>query len=111
MEIEQNVLMASYISIMGHNHGTDPECEDGYGGQPLVSKPILIKSGAWIGERVCILPGVTIGRKSIIGAGAVVTKDVPDYCIAGGNPARVIKKYDFDTKQWVGIKKDKISHE
>lgn len=100
VEIEAGVLMASYISIMGHNHGTDPESRLSYGGQKLVPKPVLIKSGAWIGERVCILSGVTIGKKSIIGAGAVVTKDIPDYCMACGNPAKVIKRYDFESKQW-----------
>ena len=54
--LENDVLIASYVSIIVHNHGTNPECEEEYGKQPLVSKPIIIKSGAWIGERVVILP-------------------------------------------------------
>jgi acetyltransferase-like isoleucine patch superfamily enzyme len=49
------------------------------------------------------MPGVTIGRNSIIGASAVVIADVPDYSVATGNPAKVIKKYDAEKKQWVKI--------
>ncbi|MBW8359993.1 MAG: acyltransferase [Weeksellaceae bacterium] len=55
------------------------------------SSPILIKSNAWIGMNCIILKGVTIGEGSIVGAGSVVTKDVPDWTVVGGNPARVLK--------------------
>ena len=54
-------------------------------------KPIVIGNDVWIGDSVIILPGVHIGSGSIIGAGAVVTKDVPDYAIVGGNPAKILK--------------------
>jgi acetyltransferase-like isoleucine patch superfamily enzyme len=57
-----------------------------------VSGPINIKDGAWIGAGAIILANVTVGRKSIVGAGAVVTNDVPDFAIVAGNPARVIGK-------------------
>ena len=53
--------------------------------------PILIKEGAFIGARSIILKGVTIGRHSVVGAGYVVLKDVPDNCIVAGNPAKIIK--------------------
>jgi acetyltransferase-like isoleucine patch superfamily enzyme len=55
------------------------------------SKPIVIEDCVWIGANAIILPGVTIGRGSVIGAGSVVTKDVPPMSIAAGNPARVLK--------------------
>lgn len=55
------------------------------------AKPITIKNGVWLGGNVTILPGVTIGEKSVIGAGSVVTKDIPDHVLAYGNPCRVIK--------------------
>lgn len=55
-----------------------------------VSGPITIKDGAWIGAGAIVLPNVTVGRKAIVGAGAVVTRDVPDYAIVAGNPARMI---------------------
>ncbi len=58
---------------------------------PLKFAPILIKDGAHIGIGSIIMPGVTIGKGAVIGAGAVVTKDIPDYCIAVGVPAKVIK--------------------
>lgn len=54
-------------------------------------KPVIIGSDVWIGGRVTILPGVHIGNGAVIGAGAVVTKNVPDYAIVGGNPAKVIR--------------------
>lgn len=61
--------------------------------RPLVSKgPVYIEDNVWIGEKASIMPAVRIGRGAIIAAGAVVTHDVPPYCIAGGNPARILKK-------------------
>lgn len=60
-------------------------------------RPVTIKDDVWIGVRVIILPGITIGQGAIVGAGAVVTKDVPEYAIVGGNPARVIR-YRTETK-------------
>ena len=61
--------------------------------RPLVSKgPVIIEDNVWIGEMTCIMPGVTIGRGSIIGANSVVTHDIPEYCVAAGNPAKVIKQ-------------------
>lgn len=104
--IEQDVLLASYISIIGHNHGIDPDSNISYGKQDLIGKPILIKEGSWIGERVCILPGVTIGKKSIVGCGAIVTNDIPDYAIAVGNPAKIIKKYNKNLKIWEVVDSD-----
>ena len=60
----------------------------------------MIGDDSWIGENVCII-GASIGRHCVIGANAVVTKEIPDYCVAVGNPARVIKRYDFEQKDWV----------
>jgi len=57
----------------------------------LPIRPIIIESDVWIGQRVIILPGVTIGTGSVIGAGAVVTKSFPPYSVIGGNPARILK--------------------
>lgn len=57
------------------------------------AKEIIINDNVWIGINTIILPGVTIGRGSIIAAGSVVVKDIPPMCLAGGNPARVIKRY------------------
>ena len=56
------------------------------------AKAINIGDGAWLGGKVVVLPGVTIGKHSVIGAGSVVTKDIPDDVVAVGNPCRVIRK-------------------
>ena len=58
-----------------------------------------IKDGAWIGGGAIILPGVTIGKNSIIGAGSVVNRSIPDNCVAAGNPCRVIKYFDDIRKE------------
>lgn len=68
--------------------------------RPLSAKPVIIGENVWIGESVCILPGVTVGDGAIIGALSNVTKSVPAYSIAVGNPAKVIKRYNFETKCW-----------
>ena len=59
-----------------------------------MTKEIRIKKNAWIGARVSILPGVTIGENAIVGTGSVVTKDVPDNCVAVGVPAKVVKRLE-----------------
>jgi maltose O-acetyltransferase len=61
---------------------------------PRKTAPVIIKSGAWINPGCIITSGVTIGKNSILSAGSVVTHDVPDNCVATGNPARIIKKID-----------------
>lgn len=58
----------------------------------VCTAPITIKDKAWIGINTIILKGVTIGEGAVVGAGSVVTKDVPDWCVAAGNPAKVVKK-------------------
>lgn len=98
--IERDVLMASHIMITTENHGMDPEAEACYGKQPLTTAPVRIGEGSWIGEKVIILPGVEIGKKSIVAGGAVVTKSIPPYSIAAGNPAKVIKRYNLETHKW-----------
>lgn len=102
--IGDDVLIASYVLLTTQNHGMNVEDERSYQRQPLYSSPIHIESGVWIGEKVTVLPGVTIGEKSIIGANSVVTKNVPPFCIAVGIPAKVIKKWDFDTHCWRNVK-------
>lgn len=98
--IGNNVLCASNVIITNENHGMDPESLIPYMDQELTATNVFIGDGCWIGEKVCILAGVSIGKKSIIGAGAVVTKSIPSYSIAAGNPARVLKTYNFESKKW-----------
>lgn len=101
--IGDNVLFASNIIVTNENHGTDPENPIPYMNQRLSFQSVTIGDGSWIGEQVCILPGVSIGKKCVVGAGSIVTKSIPDYCVAVGNPAKIIKKYNFSTHQWERI--------
>ena len=103
--IEDHVLFASNVLINSHSHGMDPESEKYYSEQPLTGDSIRIGEGCWIGEKVSILPGVTIGKKCIIGANSVVTKSIPDYSIAVGAPAHVVKQYDFERHMWKNVEK------
>ncbi len=82
--IEEDVQIAANVQLLTNNH-------DVYDRQVLTCKPIQIKKGAWIGAGASILPGICIGRYAVVGAASVVTKDVPDYAVVVGNPAKVIK--------------------
>jgi len=84
--IEDNVQIAPKVSLLSEGHPTAANDR-----HSLVPGHILIKKNAWIGANATILPGVTVGENSIVAAGAVVSKDVPDNTIVGGIPAQVIK--------------------
>ena len=98
--IHDGVLMASNILISSESHGVNPEDDKYYMDQSLICKPVEIGEGCWIGEKATILGGVKIGTKCVIGANSVVTHDVPDYSIAVGSPARVIKRWSFEKHEW-----------
>ncbi len=103
--IGDNVLIASKVFISDINHGCfedniEYDISIPPQKQPLSSKPVKIEDNVWLGESVCVLSGVIIGKGSIIGAHSVVSKDIPPYSIAVGNPAKVIKKYDFNSRKW-----------
>ena len=85
--IEDKVLIAANVKLISNNH-------DPYERDVLTCKPVVIKEGAWVGAGATILPGVTVGKYAIIGSDSVVTKDIPDYAVAVGNPAKVIKYLD-----------------
>jgi maltose O-acetyltransferase len=85
--VGKHVMMGKSCIIISQNHLFLEEGYDGFEG-----KDVVIDDYAWIGHRVTILPGIRIGKHAIVGAGAVVSKDVPDYAIAVGNPA-VVKKF------------------
>lgn len=93
--IGNGVLIGRYVYISDNSHGKGDfsEAKTMPIKRPLYSKgAVRIGDNVWIGERACILPGVTIGEGSIIGANAVVTHSVPPFCVAGGVPAKIIKR-------------------
>lgn len=81
--IEDNVLVAANAQLISNNH-------DLYDHAVLTCKPVHLKRNCWIGAGATILPGVTVGENAVVGAGAVVTKDVEDNTVVGGNPAWTI---------------------
>lgn len=86
------VLMGSGVHIYTSNHNyANPELPIYFQGHNDV-KPVNIHSGAWLGANVIILPGVTVGKNSVVGAGSLVTKDVPENTLVAGQPAKIIKK-------------------
>jgi acetyltransferase-like isoleucine patch superfamily enzyme len=84
--IEDNVLIGPKVNIITADHSTNPDERDS-----IIASPIRIRENVWIGANATILKGVTIGINSIVAAGSVVTKDIPDNCIYGGVPAKLIK--------------------
>ena len=109
--IKKGSLIAGNVFITTENHSIERVDEgEKYGNQPLTHEPIEIGEYSWIGENVIILPGVKIGKWSVIGAGSVVTKSIPDYTIAVGNPAKPIKRSvvaEDGTRRWTNIKNEK----
>ncbi|MNP22396.1 putative acetyltransferase [compost metagenome] len=108
--IGDRVLIASKVFISDHNHGVykgsaphssplEPPAQ-----RVIDAAPVVICEDVWIGEYVCVLPGVTIGKGSIIGAMSVVTRDIPPFSIAVGAPAVVVKEYDFEKAIWISTK-------
>nr|WP_238297371.1 acyltransferase [Eubacterium sp. MSJ-33] len=97
VHIGDNVMMGPDCLILTQNHNFEmcdvPMIDQGMS----AIKPVYIDDDVWIGQRVTILPGVHIGKGVIIGAGAVVTKDIEPYCIVGGNPAKVIRNRKGDS--------------
>ncbi|MFI5451821.1 acyltransferase [Pedobacter sp. UC225_61] len=97
--IEKNVLTADKVYISDNLHDyRNPNL-------PIIKQPVIqnniviIGEGSWIGENACIM-GVTIGKNCVIGANSVVTKNIPSYCIVVGAPAKIIKKYNFESATW-----------
>lgn len=100
--IGNNVMLAQRVVISGLNHGyedvTLPPSK-----QPVSCKQITVEDNVWIGANVIITAGCTVRKHAIVGAGAVVTKDVPSYSVVVGNPARVVKTYNKESGIWESL--------
>jgi len=105
IEIGRNVLMSERVAILDHLHDYQ-DVRRPIIKQHLVSKgKIIIEDDCFIGINAVILGGVRIGKHTVIGANAVVTKDVPAYSVVVGAPAKIIKQYDFEKKKWIAASK------
>lgn len=106
VQIGDNVLFASKIYVSDCSHGSysgdqhDSSPESIPHDRKLFSKPVIIEDNVWLGEFVSVLPGVTIGKGTIVGANSVVSKSLPSNVIAVGTPAKPIKRYNFETQRW-----------
>lgn len=96
------VGLGQHVFISGFNHGYEDGCRDS-NEQPLIKKEVLIDDDSHIGANSVVVAGVHIGKRCQIGAGSVVTKNIPDFCVAVGNPAKIIKRYDPNTQKWLRI--------
>lgn len=99
IRLQKNVLTADKVYISDNLHGYENT------DLPILRQPIkqlatvVLGEGCWIGENVCII-GASVGKNSVIGANSVVTKSIPDYCVAVGSPARIIKRYCIERQEW-----------
>jgi acetyltransferase-like isoleucine patch superfamily enzyme len=97
--IGNDIRLAQNITLSGLNHNYQDVSRPIHV-QGVSTSPITIEDATWIGANVVVLAGVTIGKHCVVAAGSIVTKDVPAYSVAVGNPARVVKKYNHETKVW-----------
>lgn len=101
-KLGDKVGLGQHVFISGFNHGyEDGTCDSNE--QPLVKKEVVIDNDSHIGANSVVVAGVHIGKRCQIGAGSVVTKDIPDFCVAVGNPAKIIKRYDPSIQKWIKI--------
>ncbi len=97
------MLLSDRVFISDHIHSYREK------GVPVIKQSlvprgkVMIRAGAFIGINAVIMPGVTIGRNAVVGASSVVYQDVPDFSVAAGNPARLVKKYYADTDTWITL--------
>lgn len=102
---EKYVLTGPHVFVSDHNHEYRnvklPVDKQGIMSQ--MDSKVIIGEGSWLGTNVVVVGNVCIGKHCVIGANSVVTKDIPDYSVAAGIPAKVIKKYDFEKEEWVRV--------
>lgn len=101
--VEDDVLFATNVNLTDGLHGYH-NADEPFKYQPIFKiAPIVIRRGCWIGQNVVVMPGVTIGEQTIVGANSVVTENLPAQCIAVGNPARVIRRWDATMREWAAV--------
>ena len=103
ISIGDGCVLSEHVYITDETHGHDP-----HAGlimhQPLVSKgPVLLGPGCFVGFRVAILPGVTLGEHCVVGANSTVTRSFPAYSMIGGSPAKLLKRFSHEAGTWIAV--------
>jgi len=105
--IEDHVGISPYVMIIDNSRKPGdiirPSKE-----QPIEAGTVTIGADTWIAFNACILPNVTIGKHCIIGALSVVNRDIPPYSVAVGSPAKVVKRFNFETRKWVKVTEEEV---
>ena len=102
--VGNHVNLAQNVTVTGLNHNYQ-DAEKMIDEQGVSTLPVVIEDDVWVGANSVILPGVTLGKHCVVAAGSVVSHSVPPYSICAGCPARIIKTYDFETKEWKKVEK------
>nr|WP_321378873.1 acyltransferase [uncultured Bacteroides sp.] len=103
VQIGNEVNIAQSVTISGLNHNFQ-DINKTISSQGVSTSQVIIEDDVWIGANSVILASTKIGKHSIIAAGSIVTHSIPSFCVAAGNPAKIIKQYDFEKNEWVRIK-------
>ena len=106
--IGDGVFTGHHVYITDANHGYE-DIHLTIGRQFAPPKPVYVGAGSWLGHGTIVLPGSTVGEHVAVGAGSVVTGELPSFSVAVGNPARVIRRYDLDREAWVRELRDHAS--
>lgn len=100
VDIGERVAIGRNCLISDHDHGYEDITRHILDNPLTPPRSVVLEDGCMLGSCVRVAPGVRIGRHALVGFGSVVTRDLPAYSVAIGSPARVIRRYNFDTKQW-----------
>lgn len=101
--IGNHVNLAQNVTVTGLNHNYQ-NIEKRIDEQGVSTLPVTIEDDVWIGANAVVLPGVTVGTHSVVAAGSIVSRNIPPYSICAGSPARIIKTYNFETKEWEQVR-------
>lgn len=102
ISIGNDVWTGHHVYITDQNHGYE-DITIPISKQSQPERAVSIGDGSWLGHGSVVLPGVTIGQHVVIGANSVVTKDIPDFSVAVGVPAKVIRRFDESRQEWLSV--------
>lgn len=105
VHLEDHVHVGQCSTLSGLNHNYE-DIETPFDLQGINTATITVEEGVWIGASSVLLPGITIGKHSVIAAGSVVTQSIPAYSVCAGVPAKVLKQYDFNEKKWIKVSRN-----